>query len=56
MRYMLLIYLNEQALNENERAACYEESTDLANRLHAAGQYVAASALQPTSTASAPPG
>ena len=51
MRYMLLIYLNEQALNETERATCYEESTDLAHRLRAAGQYVAASPLQPTSTA-----
>src|SRR5713101_7053284 len=48
---MLLIYLNEQALDEAERVACYEESTVLANRLHAAGQYVAASPLQPTSTA-----
>ena len=48
---MLLIYLNEQALDETERVACYEESTELANRLHAAGQYVAASPLQPTSTA-----
>ena len=27
MRYMLLIYLNEQALDETERVACYEEST-----------------------------
>ena len=51
MRYMLLIYLNEQALNESERVACYEESTELAHRLQAAGQFVATSPLQPTSTA-----
>ncbi len=51
MRYMLLIYQNEQALDEMERAACYEESTALAQRLRVAGQYIAASPLQPTSTA-----
>ncbi len=51
MRYMLLIYQNEQALDEMERAACYKESTELAHQLRAAGQYVAASPLQPTSTA-----
>ena len=51
MRYMLLIYMNEEALDEAERAACYRESTELAHRLHAAGQYVAASPLQPTAAA-----
>ena len=51
MRYMLLIYLNEQALDETERVACYQESTDLAHQLHAARQYVDASPLQPTTTA-----
>jgi hypothetical protein len=48
---MLLIYLDETSLNDAERDACYRESTDLARRLHAAGQYVGASPLQPTSTA-----
>ena len=51
MRYMLLIYLDETALNDAERNACYRESTELAHRLHAAGRYVGASPLQPTSTA-----
>jgi hypothetical protein len=51
VRYMLLIYVNEQALDERERVACYQESTDLAHQLHAARQYVAASPLQPTMTA-----
>ena len=51
MRYMLLIYLDEQALSEDERESCYRESTHLAHDLAVAGQYVAASPLQPTSTA-----
>jgi hypothetical protein len=51
VRYMLLIYLNEQALDEGERVACYRESTDLAHQLQAARQYVGASPLQPTTTA-----
>ena len=29
MRYMLLVYLNEQALDELEQEACYEESLEL---------------------------
>src|SRR5947207_227073 len=51
MRYMLLIYGDENALNESERQHCYQESTQLAHDLQAAGQYVAAAPLQPTATA-----
>ena len=51
MKYMLLIYGDERALSEAEREACYRESTELAHQLHAAGQYLAASPLFPTSTA-----
>lgn len=51
MRYMLLIYQDEQALDEIERAECYRESTELARELHAAGQYLAAAPLHPTFTA-----
>jgi hypothetical protein len=51
MKYMLLIYLEEQALNEQERVECYEESTQLAHELNARGQYLAASPLHPVSTA-----
>jgi hypothetical protein len=51
VRYMLLIYADEQALDEAERAQCYQESTQLAHQLNSAGQYLAASPLQPTSTA-----
>ncbi len=51
MRYMLLIYGDEQALNETEREACYRESTQLAHEIHAAGQFLAAAPLHPTTTA-----
>jgi hypothetical protein len=51
MKYMLLIYVDEQALSETERQACYAESTQLAQQLHASGQYLAANPLHPTSVA-----
>ena len=51
MRYMLLIYADEQALDEAERERCYRESTELAHQLDAAGKYLAAAPLQTTSTA-----
>ena len=51
MRYMLLIYGDEHALNETEREQCYRESVQLAHQLHSAGQYLAAAPLRPTSTA-----
>jgi hypothetical protein len=51
MKYMLLIYMEEQAMDEAEREHCYVESSQLANQLKANGQYLAASPLQPTSTA-----
>lgn len=51
MQYMLMIYLEEGALNETERASCYEESAAFARQLHGRGKYVAAAPLHPTSTA-----
>jgi len=51
MKYMLLIYLDELALNETEREACYVESTQLATQIKSSGQYLAANPLHPTSTA-----
>jgi hypothetical protein len=51
MRYMLLIYLDEQALNEDERRHCYQESAELAHQLQASGQYLGTAPLHPTSTA-----
>jgi hypothetical protein len=51
MKYMLLIYADEQAWTESERELCYGESTELAHQLKASGQFVAASPLQPVATA-----
>jgi len=51
MKYMLLIYMNEQAMNDSERQHCYVESAGLTRDLHARGQYVAASPLQGVATA-----
>lgn len=51
MKYMLLIYAGEQAIDEAQRQHCYEESTELARELHAKGQYISAAPLHPVSTA-----
>src|SRR5579862_3662909 len=51
VQYMLLIYLDENALSEAERAKCYAESAQFARELSASGQYLTASPLHPTATA-----
>ena len=51
MKYMLLIYMHEQAMTDAERAACYEESTKLTHELNAKGQYLSANPLHPVATA-----
>ena len=51
MRYMLLIYGSENTLNDAEREACYQESSQLAHQLAAAGQFLATAPLQPTAVA-----
>lgn len=51
MRYMLLIYGEENALDDVERQQCYQESAQLAHRLNAAGQFLATAPLQDTATA-----
>ena len=51
MKYMLLIYMGEQAMNEAEREHCYVESAQLARDLHEKRQYLAANPLHPVSTA-----
>jgi hypothetical protein len=48
---MLLIYGDEQALDETEREECYRESVQLAHEINSAGHYLAAAPLHPTSTA-----
>jgi hypothetical protein len=51
MKYMLLIYMAEDALTQDEREACYGESTRLAHDLKATGKYISASPLNPVATA-----
>ena len=51
MKYMLLIYMAEEAMSEADRETCYVESTQLAQDLHAKGQYVSANPLHPVATA-----
>ena len=51
MKYMLLIYMGEQAMSEDERQHCYVDSAQLARDLHANGRYLAANPLHPVATA-----
>jgi hypothetical protein len=51
MKYLLLIYMNENAMSDPEREHCYVESTQLAQDLHTKGQFVASAPLHPVSTA-----
>ncbi len=51
MKYMLLIYVDENALDESKREECYAESKQLANDLHSSSQLVGTNPLHPTSTA-----
>ena len=51
MKYMLLIYQEEDALNEAEREKCYKDSTQLAHDLHASGHFLSANPLHPVATA-----
>jgi hypothetical protein len=51
MKYMLLIYMEENALSDAERADCYVKSAQLAQDIHIKGQYLAANPLHAISTA-----
>jgi hypothetical protein len=51
MKYMLLIYSEENAWTESEREQCYAESVQLTQELHTNGQYLDASPLHPIATA-----
>jgi hypothetical protein len=51
MKYMLLIYVDEHALSETERQACYVESSQLAHEIKASGQYLGANPLYQTDRA-----
>ncbi|MFB3812602.1 MAG: YciI family protein [Terriglobales bacterium] len=51
MKYMLLIYADEQVWSDAEREQCYRDSTALAHQLKSNAQYLAANPLQPVATA-----
>ena len=51
MKYMLLVYLAEDAMSDSEREHCYVESAQLAQDLSASGKYLAAGPLHPVATA-----
>ncbi|MEH2222091.1 YciI family protein [Nostoc sp.] len=51
MKYLLLIYLEENALSQTEREHCYLESAQLAQQLNSKGQYLATAPLHPVATA-----
>ena len=51
MKYMLLIYSDEQIWSEADREHCYQESARFAHQLQSNGQYLDASPLHPTSMA-----
>ena len=51
MKYMLLIYEDENALDESGQEACYQESALVANELAAKGKLIGAGPLQMTPTA-----
>jgi hypothetical protein len=51
MKYMLLVYSDENVWAEGERAQCMAESTALTHELHKAGKFLGASPLHPVATA-----
>ncbi len=51
MKYMLLIYGEENAWTKRERENCYEESLQLVQQLRASGQYISSSPLHSVTTA-----
>jgi hypothetical protein len=51
MKYMLLVYIDEQAMTDQEREHCYVESAQLTQDLNARGKYLAAGPLHSVATA-----
>jgi hypothetical protein len=51
MKYLMLIYADENAMTDAERQDCYVESTQLTHDLAAKGQFLGAAPLQPVATA-----
>jgi len=51
MKYLLLIYGDEKVWDDAGRDACYNESSELARKLHADGKLLGTNALMPVATA-----
>jgi hypothetical protein len=51
MKYMLLVYSDENAWTESEQEQCYAESVQLTHQLQGQGQYLGASPLHSIATA-----
>jgi hypothetical protein len=51
MKYMLLIYSDENAWTQHEREQCYANSVQMTHELHANGQFLGASPLHSVATA-----
>jgi hypothetical protein len=51
MKFMLLVYTDENAWTEPERAQCYQDSMGLAFELKSSGQFLSTSPLQAVATA-----
>lgn len=51
MKYMMLVYSDENSWTEDQREKCMADSTALCHRLAADGRYLAASPLHPVATA-----
>ncbi len=51
MKYMLLVYMKEDAMSEQEREQCYVDSTQLCQELAERQQFLSASPLQSVATA-----
>jgi hypothetical protein len=50
MKYLLLIYMDKQAMSETKREECYAELVQLTHQLKSCGQYLAPNPIHPTST------
>jgi hypothetical protein len=51
MKYLLLVYMGDGAMSDEDREHCYVESTRLCQELHAKGQFLGANPLHPVTTA-----
>jgi hypothetical protein len=51
MKYMMLVYVTESDINEEQREQCYEESSALSRDLAAKGKFIASGPLQSVRTA-----